>query len=56
MNKEFPAHIITTNGIPENCKQYESNFTIPNEFYNPDELFNHIGKVFQGGIYGRSKK
>lgn len=56
LNKEFPAHIITTNGIPENCKQYESNFTIPNEFYNPDELFNHIGKVFQGGIYGRSKK
>lgn len=56
LNKELPTNIITTDGIPDNCKQYESNFTIPNEFYNPDELFNNIGKIYQGGIYGGSKK
>lgn len=56
LDMEIPDHIITLDGIPENCEQYKSNFTIPNEFYNPDELFNHIGKIYQGGIYGRSKK
>lgn len=55
LNKEFPDHILTLSKIPEDCKQYDSDFTIPNDFYNPDELFHHIGKYYQGGIYGLGK-
>lgn len=56
LDMNIPDHIISIDGIPDDCKQYKSNFTIPNEFYNPDELFHNIGKIYQGGVYGRSKK
>lgn len=50
--KKFPSDILSISKIPNDCKQYVSDFSIPNDYYNPEELFNNIGRVYQGGIYG----
>lgn len=52
LDKKFPSDILSISKIPNDCKQYISDFSIPNDYYNPEELFNNIGRVYQGGIYG----
>ena len=55
LDKKFSSDILSIIKIPRDCKQFVSDFSIPNEYYNPEELFNNIGKVYQGGIYGSGK-
>lgn len=55
LDKKFSNDILSIIKIPRDCKQFVSDFSIPNDYYNPEELFNNIGKVYQGGIYGSGK-